>query len=747
MGPFARLILFSLVGGIWAAKAGGQEVSVNVVGALGGPMTARLLCEGGQPLAEKTLESAGRVTLPLLRGQQAQFLVEGREGWCGLAVVEPGPEFTCSLVPWAFVEVRSRPSRESPERRDAPPEIRFSDTPPPDEGVVTLPFEAACRRNGDSSTCRVPEGRRELVVLPGSASPLLAGESDLRAGQVLVVNAPSEAPAALLTASIVGLRSPERMEAAVRYTMSRKNGQAPRQLELQKVSIDASGKLAMRGLAPGRATLSVSSGGSGLTVERAVDLVSGGLVDLGVIELSPPLQLAVQVTPAVPPGDDAWHVELLREEEGEPAGGDGVHYLRVQEGEASPSGSWSATGLRPGAHLVRIADAKGNVWWRDAAVDPSKTTVCFADLAFVPIRGRVLVGGQPVAARLRFGSDPAKPDAPPGNAESSAVRIELASDAEGRFEGALPFEGTWKLAVAVDAEESPEKPTNRDEWTEVGSRQVARERSGAPAFLEVDVPDGRVPGSLVDEQGQGVKGTVEFKGVDAGRLSFRRATRADGTFDIRRVPEGVYLLRGLHFDGRMSDRVRLEVHDGGSTPPQTLVLRPTLELRGEVTLAGAPVPGAVVIVVLPGETDSPRVVTGALGRFDVPVQNEEVGVAVIAPGRPALFARSRVSKAAERIRFELGLERGGLDLDLSRLRLSPEKRLSLNLRANGVEVSLYRVENLLAFFSADRPVIELPSLAPGAYEVCWATNASAPATCEPAVVQAGNRAVVDLGPP
>ena len=140
-------------------------------------------------------------------------------------------------------------------------------------------------------------------------------------------------------------------------------------------------------------------------------------------------------------------------------------------------------------------------------------------------------------------------------------------------------------------------------------------------------------------------------------------------------------------------------------------------------------------------------VTGALGRFEVPVQNEEVGVAVIAPGRPALFARSRVSKAAERIRFELGLERGGLDLDLSRLRLSPEKRLSLNLRANGVEVSLYRVENLLAFFSADRPVIELPSLAPGAYEVCWATNASAPATCEPAVVQAGNRAVVDLGPP
>ena len=228
------------------------------------------------------------------------------------------------------------------------------------------------------------------------------------------------------------------------------------------------------------------------------------------------------------------------------------------------------------------------------------------------------------------------------------------ADETGEYEVELPWPGAWyvralRVEVGVDEEFHLDVPP------------VSEHR------VDLRVPGGELRGRVVDPQGQPVQGAaVSHLVLDGpaygGDLSLgvdRVLTAADGSFTLRSMGPGTYLLAGSHRTGGVAEPVALELKAEQRLEGLELVLRGGQPLTGRVLDAqglpavGAPVwiedgQGRVLEPITPTRTDRE-------GRFRTPpLPLGEYSLVSRVGQTVAMSGWVRPSEAAEELELRLG---------------------------------------------------------------------------------------------
>lgn len=323
----------------------------------------------------------------------------------------------------------------------------------------------------------------------------------------------------------------------------------------------------------------------------------------------PPLRLSVRMTPSLDPRGLPWFLSL--------------HGLRTVSFEERPivrglpldDGTWQGTDLPPGRYRVRIADLDGSIWYSEAH-DLEAHRELTVSLDWSRLEGRVLLGEEPVAAKIWFGG------------RSGFRRHAFESDGEGRFSGYLPRAGTWKVEVVG---ETVRRVIDRLE--------VEQAVPSLPMRAEIRLPDTRLSGRVVDPRGRGVAPSVVLlQPIDEG-TPVDLVTHDDGSFALHGLPPGAVVLFAETADRRQTDDWVTVTMEEGRTTPVELVVWPSQRLEGRVVSgSGAGIAGAQVLAypVSAPESAQANGRSDLRGRFEfyLDAGNEPVALIVMAPGFP-----------------------------------------------------------------------------------------------------------------
>jgi hypothetical protein len=328
------------------------------------------------------------------------------------------------------------------------------------------------------------------------------------------------------------------------------------------------------------------------------------------LTLARPSSLELTLRPPLGPDGAPWSVELVSV---------GAGMLAIDAPRAaSAAGRFQQRGLAAGPYLVHVSTADGNRWLSQEVQLPSPGAIEI-DVDVVEIRGVVRLGGRHLPrARLLFGG------------EFGALRVEARSDEDGRFASPLPRSmdlEAWEVQVVAE-----DPPVNR----------MLRHLKPSPGgsgdlYLELDVPDARLRGRVVDEQGRAQQGIVNVQSVQPLERFAQARTDSNGEFDVVGLSPGKAIVL---FRGRSAASAVMRVEIGEEQPTRIeIVARPFLPLRGRVVdQEGQPVAGASIHAFPEQWTRlwlPPRpATTGEDGRFEVGLPFDTLGarVAVRAPG-------------------------------------------------------------------------------------------------------------------
>jgi hypothetical protein len=262
------------------------------------------------------------------------------------------------------------------------------------------------------------------------------------------------------------------------------------------------------------------------------------------------------------------------------------------------------------------------------------------------IRGRVLLGDEPLAgATLWFG----------GRFGPRNVRFE--SDEHGELAGFLPEAGTWKVDLVAEHE---------------GLRlslppvEVRKLPGAGFARVEIVLPDTRLHGEVVDEEGRPVPNAA----VEVMIPMKVNRTRAgeDGRFELRGLAAGPVSIQAEE-GKRTSGWVEAQVEKKKDSPPLRLVVREMMVIQGRVLSPRGPVPGARIqawpSLDQAGGGVVQQAVSGPVGELSLtlPTGTRSLDVFVAAPGHALRMFRAPCDPARP---FEIFLEPfgGTLVLDL-----------------------------------------------------------------------------------
>ena len=407
-----------------------------------------------------------------------------------------------------------------------------------------------------------------------------------------------------------------------------------------------------------------------------------------------------------------------------PFGPDGLQWtveLQPPPGAESPPrsptdayGSAHLEGLVPGSYRLRLWTGERSLaLQRRVEVGDDETLLLEPDL--VRVRGRLLLGDEPLAANLRLTTG-----------ESDSWSFD--SDDEGRFEGGMrrPDE---VLVATVRARE----PALRAQY-EVTDREIGED---GVLELEIRLPDLEISGLVLESTAAPAAGArVEVDAVD-GRRDASVRTDEQGRFTVHALSSGEYWLRaegGVRGDAGPE---RMTLEDDGL--PRTIVLRLS---RGEdftgtlTTRSGTPLAGAGLRFLSLGPPHAvAEAVSDAAGRFSVrlPTPSGRAVVQVTAPSRLAWSGCIRWSEGDELAIHvpdttggELVVETLG-DPDLpptqggEMLLLGSEGGLftfgALDRWANDLGAAPPEIDQ-----EGARIVRRIPALAAGSYAVTWTTE-------------------------
>lgn len=265
----------------------------------------------------------------------------------------------------------------------------------------------------------------------------------------------------------------------------------------------------------------------------------------------------------------------------------------------------------------------------DSEVVPGVTSTVHVPLTADVVRGRVMRGDQGVAARLQFVSR--TPDSP--------GRYLAESDDEGDFLAFLSTPGLYTV-----------KATARELGIDATVPEV--EMTGDDP-VEIELPDGRISGTVVDEDGNPREAAVvatclDEAGSRAAVFDSKTSAATDGAFELVGLPQGTWRVHALAGDLRSSE-ASVELAPDGEVSGLQLVVKDWRTVRGRVLLGGLPAAYARVIAfVLPGRGRAPSVrgpsATGMDGAFELSVDDGELGAEAnigVFPPRGAAWATRR----------------------------------------------------------------------------------------------------------
>lgn len=400
-------------------------------------------------------------------------------------------------------------------------------------------------------------------------------------------------------------------------------------LHLQATANDR-GFFQLAGVAPGSYELIARHESFAATRLAPIEVREGVEVELPPLELQPPHTLEVALQPIRDPFRRPWTVKLYRE------GSLPNHMDDVTEGGLDENGVFRATDLEPGRHRIKILDSRGSVWHAEEIEVDELVTRHEVVMPYDRLEARVTLADEPLTGALVF-----------FGRRHGAQRLVRRTDDEGKIYVFLPRRDSW--TADIEHEEL-------HLLTRVEGIVVEREPDEPWAKVEIEVPDTRVFGQVVDEFGQPLpRATVDASGPasEGGRLSHQvRARGEDSSFEIRGFAPGTWRLEGsarpdLGTPPYFAEEVEVEVQEGSPAGPIRLVARQERELSGRVIAPnGDGVPGALIVVGLeqgPGRLTRTvrQKVTSVDGTFElhVPPQVGAVQLSVFPPGFAARQVR------------------------------------------------------------------------------------------------------------
>jgi hypothetical protein len=306
----------------------------------------------------------------------------------------------------------------------------------------------------------------------------------------------------------------------------------------------------------------------------------------------------------------------------------------------------------------------------------------------------------------------------------------MEADAKGRFHGVLPRQGAWQVDV-----KAPEPPI------ETRARVEIQVNSAGKATAEVQLPDTRVSGRVVDDEGQPASSADVF--FATGNIQRLETADEHGAFQARALPEGPLVVtaegerQGPHA-GWTSEPTQVNLIEAQPAGPLELRLRKTKALAGKIVSPSGPVAGARVVAIPQGPMPDAggSATTDLAGSFhlQIPQKTESATMIVTAPGR-ALKAFDAVTEGQD-LALEVTEEGGTLELALPDPLVMERKGLSLRIAQDGLWLPaglLFQWANGHGETSAGDTgqLRHIPALAPGEYQVCLVPREPLPGTGAP----------------
>ncbi len=466
----------------------------------------------------------------------------------------------------------------------------------------------------------------------------------------------------------------------------------------------------LRGVAPGSYLLQAEQ--PGLAPARAFPIAvwpgAESLIKQPLV-LRRPLTLELAITPAIDWLGKPWQVRVVRLSDFSA----NLERRAAYEAAASREGRVVVPGQSPGRYLVDVRDSLGNSLSTDPQLEVTGPDDARREIAIdlVSVEGKLLLGKNPLAATIWFGS----PFSTPG--------VKMSADDKGRFQGVLPRGGRWEVRV-----ESAEPALRASRST-----RVVPDRAGR-AKVEIDLPDVRLFGHVVDEDGQPVAGAEV--GMDMERCSDSVRTDASGSFSSRGLDTGLVTLvaKASAPPGKsLSDAATALLRDGEETGPIELRLRRMRTLTGRVVSPLGPVVGASVAAVPAGSArfeveESPTDLTGSFS-VQLPAQTASAFVYVSAPGDA--FRAFQVPVDGSPATLAVDADSGALEVAIPYSRdemdeqdISPPWFLQNGIPVPAAFLRRWALGHGEAYADAAYTSLRVGNLAPGGYQVCFAARPS-----------------------
>lgn len=341
-------------------------------------------------------------------------------------------------------------------------------------------------------------------------------------------------------------------------------------LSLQSTGLESSigldGSFELTALAPGVYRLRVEQVGYSPFVSGPVRVLAGiqTLLQEAVV-LHAPVDLEVAIRPESDPQGQPWKLTLIRRE--------GQSYGPAFEGMSDEQGVVWAKSLDATTYSATVSDATGNDYWSDpqfhvGGLGEEKRQIL---LDLWSVQGTVRQAGEPLDAVLLFGG------------KHGAEQVQMESS-EGRFFGALPHLGRWRVEV--------EWGTPRRTSTVAVQVKGVGERRGE---VEIQVPANRAFGRVVSPEGRSVEGAeVLVENLNGALIT---STDQQGSFELFGLPEGrttFVASLGERNDRMSSPLIERSVAAEEPTGPIVLALRRTDSWSGQIQSEHGPVVGATV---------------------------------------------------------------------------------------------------------------------------------------------------------
>lgn len=480
-------------------------------------------------------------------------------------------------------------------------------------------------------------------------------------------------------------------------------------LHLQATANDR-GFFQFAGVAPGSYELTARHEDLAPARIAPVEVREGVELELPAMDLQPPHTLEVTLRPLRDPFRRPWVLKLYRE------GSLPHHEEIVTEGGLNGDGVFRATDLEPGRHRLKVLDSQGSVWHAEEIEVSERTTSHEVVLPYDRLEARVTLADEPlIGATVYFGR------------RSGSQRLIRRTDEEGKIYIFLPRRDSWTADIEHDALHLV---------TRIEGIVVEREPEEPWAKAEIEVPDTRAFGQVVDEFGQPLpRASVDAIGPASDGRSFSHRVRAEGDearFEIRGFAPGIWKLEGsarpdLGAPPFFAKEVEVEVEEGSPVGPLLLVAKQEQKVSGRVTgPTGDGVPGALVVVGLEQGADQVtrsvrKIVTSVDGTFEVPVPSR-IGAVQLSVFPPGFAARQERIMLPQQAPIEIAVDPvGGTVVLVPSSDEAPESLLHLQTTLFGEYIYYVPFLKIWAGIHGLRQEegrLVIPSLEPGLYTAC-----------------------------